>query len=216
LSANSWHGNDPVKIQDLAALDFTILRLVISGGKKFANRRDAGTAMDSADDFIGIEAVPPRPFGPDARHDGSRVDQHAIHIEQERFAANFRHGHRIVRKSGVCEEQELHAKQKLPRSNIRAPMESTANSFAKTAADVESAQPGGWRREKPQLSASIRHEAGRRLKNKPRMEKTCVYSVQGNMKKVATQANVSISTVSRGSTKAATPHRTFERPCSER
>jgi hypothetical protein len=77
-------------------------------------------------------------------------------------------------------------------------MESTANSFAQTAADVESAQPGGWRREKPQLSASICHEAGRRLKNKPRMEKTCVYSVQGNMKKVATQANVSISTVSRG------------------
>ena len=77
-------------------------------------------------------------------------------------------------------------------------MESTANSFAKTATDVESAQPGGWRREKPQLSASIRHEAGRRLKNKPRVEKTCVYSVQGNMKKVAIQANVSISTVSIG------------------
>ncbi len=76
------------------------------------------------------------------------------------------------------------------------PWSQPANSFAKTAADVESAQPGGWR--KPQLSASIRHEAGRRLKNKPRMEKTCVYSVQGNMKKVATQANVSISTVSRG------------------
>ena len=30
------------------------------------------------------------------------------------------------------------------------------------------------------------------------MEKTCVYSVQGNMKKVAIQANVSISTVSIG------------------
>ena len=81
---------------DFAALHPTIFFEMDGGiglGKKFTDRGEAGAAMGEMDDVIGIEIVFEGPASPDASDGGSGVDEDAIHIDEEGFAGDWRHGH---------------------------------------------------------------------------------------------------------------------------
>jgi hypothetical protein len=48
--------------------------------------------MNLVDDINWIKPMLARPPGPDARYDRRGIDQDSIHIKQEGFAGDFRHG----------------------------------------------------------------------------------------------------------------------------
>lgn len=84
---------------DFAALHPTILFEMDGGiglGKKFADGSQAGAAVGEVDDVVGIEIVLERPASPDARDGGGGVDEDAIHIDEEGFAGDWRHGHIVT------------------------------------------------------------------------------------------------------------------------
>ena len=65
-------------------------------GKKFADRGEAGAAVGEVDDVIGIEIVLEGPATPYAGDGRGRVDEDAIHIDEEGFAGDWRHGHIVA------------------------------------------------------------------------------------------------------------------------
>ena len=73
------------------AFDFAILGFVVCAGQIFAHRGEAGTAVSSRDNFLGIEAVFHRPLMPHAGNGGGRVDQDSVHVKEESAAADLRH-----------------------------------------------------------------------------------------------------------------------------
>jgi hypothetical protein len=84
MSTGASH--NPIQVFDLTALNSAIFSLVIRFREQLANRREARPALCDVCNMIRIEAPLSSPFPPDASYRAGRINQHSIHIEQDRLA----------------------------------------------------------------------------------------------------------------------------------
>ena len=92
-SVRARQGHDVVDVFDFGFFNFAVFGEMVARGEKFANGSDAGPAVSAPHHITGDKSIFPGPGGPHPRDRGSGIDQNAIHIEQQRAAANFHEQH---------------------------------------------------------------------------------------------------------------------------
>jgi hypothetical protein len=79
---------------------FSEMRGGIGVWEEVADGSEAGTAVGELDGGVGIEVVFAGPASPNAGHSGSRVDQNAIHVDEETSAGDLDHGDILAGNGG--------------------------------------------------------------------------------------------------------------------